>query len=316
MVSIEVKSRSKSIKDLSTDDLTVESKVSELIQLVSMSNNGKSQYRIRLNKVEGDKKIALDADKTFVENGFPKTASSINLQVKDLGPQIAWRTVYIVEYLGPLILVPLVYLLSINCGLKPTQSQRFAVVLSTLHYLKREYETVFVHKFSSATMPATFIIRNSAHYWILSGLLISLFSLAPPFVVQAASKYPLGSYIFHANDLPCTVNWALAGLWAFFELSNYKAHANLANLRAKDSKKYAIPYGYGFNLVSCPNYLFEILGWSVFTVLIGNWSSLVFTIVGGATMTTWAIKRHKRYLKTFGDEYKKLRRNVIFPGIL
>jgi len=47
--------------------------------------------------------------------------------------------------------------------------------------------------------------------------------------------------------------------WA--ELSNLITHINLRNLRPPGTRVRKIPYGYGFNLVSCPNYFFEIVAW-------------------------------------------------------
>ena len=39
----------------------------------------------------------------------------------------------------------------------------------------------------------------------------------------------------------------------------------------------------------------------------------LFTVAGAGQMTLWAIGKHRRYLTLFGDEYKKLRRKIIFP---
>ena len=48
-----------------------------------------------------------------------------------------------------------------------------------LHFLKRELETLFVHRFSLATMPFLNVFKNSAHYWLFSGVLIAYFTYSP-----------------------------------------------------------------------------------------------------------------------------------------
>lgn len=49
-------------------------------------------------------------------------------------------------------------------------------------------------------------------------------------------------------------------------------HITLRNLRPVGTKQRAIPYGYGFNLVSCPNYTFEIIGWTVMSIMTGSYA--------------------------------------------
>ena len=45
-----------------------------------------------------------DADKPLKEyEGFVE-GSEITLEYKDLGPQVYWRTVFIVEYFGPILI--------------------------------------------------------------------------------------------------------------------------------------------------------------------------------------------------------------------
>ncbi|KAG8933276.1 3-oxo-5a-steroid 4- dehydrogenase, partial [Tulasnella sp. 417] len=76
----------------------------------------------------------------------------------------------------------------------------------------------------------------------------------------------------------------------------------------------AIPYGYGFNWISCPNYTFEVLGWCAVFALTLDPAVAIFIIVGTVQMIFWAIKKHKNYKKEFGKDYPK--RWVMFPFIL
>jgi len=61
-------------------------------------------------------------------------------------------------------------------------------------------------------------------------------------------------------------------LFQFAEYSNFLTHLNLRSLRPEGSRKRAIPYGYGFDWVSLPNYFFELLGWVAFSVMTGSWT--------------------------------------------
>lgn len=212
-----------------------------------------------------------------------------------MGPQIGWRTVFFVEYLGPLLIHAIYYLRA-----QPQQLvQRVAFWLVTIHFLKRELETLLVHRFSHETMPQANLFKNCAHYWLLSGVL-----LAHQLYKPAHSKPPSSMH---------TLVWSSAML--VFEVANGITHLNLRSLRPANTSRRAIPYGLGFSLVSCPNYLFEALAWTSFALLTRVWSAWLFTAVAAAQMYAWARKKHARYLKEFGAEYAKLRRKAMFPFV-
>lgn len=226
------------------------------------------------------------------------------------GPQIAWRTVFIIEYLGPLIipalflfpLRPLLYFTFDKPLPEPSDLQLLVCALLSVHFLKREFETIFVHRFSSATMPVRNIFKNSAHYWILAGFNIAYWVFRPD--AAAASATPNQALVY-----------AGLALFVFGELANLNAHYILRNLRRPGTTERGIPTGFGFSAVTCPNYFFEILAWlGIFLVSQLNWSVLFFIVVGGLQMWSWAWKKEKRYRKEFGDKYKK-KRSVIFPGL-
>jgi len=111
--------------------------------------------------------------------------------------------------------------------------------------------------------------------------------------------------------------YTLTPLFFLMMLCNFYTHLILANLRTKeDPKARRIPKGFLFELVSCPNYTFEILEWLVYAVMSQSIASWVFLLVGGGQMTVWAIGKHNAYKKEFTGENgieKYPRRNIVFP---
>lgn len=159
-------------------------------------------------------------------------------------------------------------------------------------------------------MPFSYVFRNSAHYWVLCGLYMSLF-LYTPAATTAASWWPSA---FLPENNPAVLYGGVA-LWVFAQVSNFTTHMTLRSLRPAGSTKRAIPKGYGFSAVTCPNYSFEVLSWTAVWILSGgNWSVGLFTIVGGITMLKWAQKKERRYRKEFGGAYKK--KSAMIPWVL
>lgn len=238
------------------------------------------------------------------------------LAVKDLGPQIAWRTVFIVEYLGPILLHPaILYLrpyiypypsISPSNLPPPSELQKLAMALCVAHFVKREFETIAVHRFSSSTMPAFNIFKNSAHYWLLAGLNIAYWTYSPN---AAAQKHTTVSL---PNDALTTLGLIF---FAIGEVANLYSHYVLANLRPKGTTQRGIPQGFGFSLVTCPNYMWEAVAWTGISMVTRSWSTVLFLVVAGAQMAVWGQKKERRYRKEFGDKYKK-KRFAMIPGIV
>ncbi|GAW13122.1 hypothetical protein ANO14919_025000 [Xylariales sp. No.14919] len=244
--------------------------------------------------------------------------------VKDLGAQISWRLVYLCEYFGPLvfhpffvgvrnILYPAVYpyLKGIVPAPAPaaasgelTSVQQAAFLMIMAHFVKRELEVLFVHKFSANTMPAAFIVRNSFFYWVFAGLLGAL-EIYAPFSPAAQAGEFLSSPL-HAVGL---------ALYVFGELCNANVHWYLSSLRKPGETARKIPTGLGFGLVTCPNYMFEIIAWIGVILVTRSPSLVVFITIGSYFMYIWGWGKEKAYRKQFGDKYKK-KRSVILPGLL
>ncbi|KAL4909051.1 hypothetical protein BDW74DRAFT_145875 [Aspergillus multicolor] len=306
-VTVAVQSRGKPIRKLPKEvQLSPGEPTQKLYEQLAKAS-GYSIHRLRITKAADRALVPNSKDSTVEQNGLiDKTV----LHVKDLGPQISWRTVFIIEYLGPL-LIPVLFLYPLRPYLyfnfdkipEPTDIQRVVCALLSLHFLKREYETVFVHRFSNATMPARNIVKNSGHYWILAGCNIAYWVFRPD---SAAAT---------ARVNPALVYTGLA-LYVFGELANFNTHLVLRDLRRPGSTERGIPRGFGFGAVTCPNYFFEVVSWvGVYLVSGLSWSVLFFIAVAAGQMALWAKKKERRYRKEFGDKYKR-KRHVMIPGLV
>lgn len=255
---VKVQPRSKSIKAGEYPATSLE----ELVAQISRDNKLNAN-RLRITSTNG-KVVSSDAE---LEN---------EVYVKDLGPQIGWRTVYILEYLGPI----LVHYLAFQLAGEPVK-YKLLYQLNLIHYFKREVENVFVHKFSSSTMPLFNLFKNSAHYWILGGLVSSAY--------------------FNFGNLPIDFGFNPDYLfypWCTFEFFNAVTHIQLRLLWDKTigkGKAREIPKGGFFELFIAPNYTMEIYGWLTILLLQPNIFTLVFWLTGTVQMYFWSIKKQQKY---------------------
>ena len=227
-----------------------------------------SVLRMRFEIVGSEPTVAL-TDKTKELNHYFQDPQ-VTLKFKDLGPQVSWTTVFLVEYGGPIaIILLLLYFRKGIYGSDPdlTYNQKLGVGMGLGHYIKREFETLFVHKFSNDTMPMSNIFKNSIHYWILFGFFTMYFYLHPNYTPPA-----------WANDNIFTASAVIFTIW---ELLNLKAHLILSGLRKPGTTQRGIPEGWGFGMVSCANYLYEALAWTTFAIqaqVLGGYLFLLLSV--------------------------------------
>ncbi|KAI0882565.1 3-oxo-5-alpha-steroid 4-dehydrogenase-domain-containing protein [Annulohypoxylon maeteangense] len=319
-LTLKVTNRSrKGLKGLpSTIEVPEDATVDDAKKIVARAANVSDHYRIGIFDPVSKKTIK---DRNSLLKSHAEVVKRGELLVKDLGLQIGWRLVYVIEYLGPLLFHPL--FLSVRHTLYPAvypylktylpytaradpslsfaQQAAFGMVMA--HFVKRELETMFLHKFSAATMPFAYIFRNSVFYWAMAGFLGAL-EIYAPFSPAAV-----------APDAPSPLTYFGFFLFAVGEILNFDVHWYLAHLRKPGETDRKIPRGHGFGIVTCPNYMYEIIAWIGIIIVTRSPSLFAFICVGSYYMYTWGWGKEKTYRKQFGDKYKK-KRSVMLPGLL
>lgn len=298
-----VKSRSKALKDTTFDLKSENVTLSKILKEVSDNNRGINPNRLRLSYLKENKQIAI-LEETFFKSDEFANGESLQLYVKDLGMQISWRLVFLIEYIGPILIHTFFFYLS-NCE---SIRERFfnsnveynpllnkvAFALIIFHYLKRELESLFVHKFSLATMPIFNVFKNSAHYWLLNGA-IALGYFGYGFFINDEKLFKIYSFLGLTD-----IN-TLISLMVLSEALNFYIHirlrcwGDLQKMKGNTTKRVAINDGI-FKALIAPNYTFEMWAWLWFTVIFKfNIFAIIFYIVSTVQMYLWAQKKNKKY---------------------
>lgn len=274
------------------------------VKLIKKEITKISNISVERQSVRADIKGKDIKDDCNIEN----LNSTRKVFVKDLGPQIGWKTVFILEYAGPLV----IYALS-SCrpwilygnqakGTELSISAKVALICWSAHYLKRLLETIFVHRFSHGTMPILNLFKNCGYYWGFS-LYVAYHINHPLFTPPPMAQQLIG-----------------LGLFVICELGNLSIHILLRNLRPVGSTIRRIPVPNSlpltnlFNFVSCPNYTYEFGAWVGFTIMTSCVPAGIFALAGMYQMTMWALGKHKNYIKEFSTYPKQ--RKAILPFML
>ena len=261
-------------------------------QLTMKSNISIVRQRLSLQHLNSQSQAPLlDEQKSLRQLNFSPTGTN-SLILKDIGPQIAWETVFYLEYTGPL----LVHQVALLFWDKLSTLQILGYVAICFHFLKREYETAFVHRFSHATMPLINLAKNCFHYWIIGGILLTL------------------ELYFTTPFRTTFTTWIFFLLFLLMEIGNFTSHIMLRNLRPPGTTQRSIPRGFLFEYVSCPNYFFESVAWIFFSLMTRCYSAWLFWAIGTAQMFLWAKKKHATYRKEFKDYPKQ--RKIMFPFLI
>lgn len=246
-----------------------------------------SPNQIRLEyQPSGGEKIVLKNNSTKLSQMFPNE-KQVTLTLKNLGLQLDYLHLYLIEYSFPLAFWTFFFL--INLG-KVNSCYWVLFLMGFFHYTKRLLESKYVHIFSNETAPLLPSMRNFLFYGIVFGICV-------PLEIYYIRK---DSYI--KREIP---NGFWDKLWIFlfflFETCNFYCHWYLRTLRVnKDgslSKERKIPNGLFFDSVISPNYSFEILSWLSFIFLSRSIATLFFITVGGAIMFVWAAGKKKKMLE-------------------
>lgn len=143
-------------------------------------------------------------------------------------------------------------------------------------------------------------------------LLIALFALC----FNLGNAYFNGRFLFSFSP-PYSTGWladprfiAGAVLFVLGLAINLQADTALLRMRRDPGEDYRIPRGGLFELVSCPNYLGEVMEWIGWALATWSLPGLAFALWTVANLVPRAVSHHRWYREKFPD-YPRRRRAVI-----
>lgn len=197
---------------------------------------------------------------------------------------------------SPPVLLPLILFITGRNHDLPTV---IFLLLWLSHYLQRAYMFPFLIREQGKRMPV----------WIIC---LALF-------FNIVNGYLNGRWLFFFSN-GYSRSWLtdprfLAGTLVFISgyIINRRADWRLRQLRDCDECQYKTPRGGLFRLVSCPNYMGEIMIWCGWALATWSWAGLSFAVWTIANLAPRARTHHRWYREHLPD-YPE-RRKALIPGI-
>ncbi|XP_004456782.1 trans-2,3-enoyl-CoA reductase-like [Dasypus novemcinctus] len=248
--------------------------------------------------------------KDYIRIQSVAASSIITLYFTDLGQQVSWTTVFLAEYIGPLIIYLLFYLRIpyIYDAQESSRRLRHPVVhlacfCHCIHYIRYLLETLLVHKVSGGHTPLKNLIVGCAFYWGFTSW-IAYYINHPWYTPPSFGNRQV---------IVSAINFLICEAGNHF-INVVLSHPNHTGNNACFPSPTYNPFTWLFLLVSCPNYTYEIGAWISFTVMTQTLPVGIFTLLMSIQMSLWAQKKHKIYLKKF-DSYMN-RKSALIPFIL
>lgn len=216
------------------------------------------------------------------------------------GPAISNRTAWIAMELPAFVGMLAFWLLS------PRRADTVPAVcglIFLIHYFQRTFIFPFLMR-GKSRMPLIIMVMgmafNLVNTYLIGGWL---------FFVSPAGYYPL-SWLWSPQFI-CGCLVFLGGM-----AINLHSDHIIRNLRKPGDTRHYIPRGGMFRYVTSANYFGEVTEWVGFAILTWSATGAVFAYWTFANLAPRARRLHGRYVKEFGDEYVRLGRRYIIPGIL
>ncbi|MGB8294157.1 MAG: DUF1295 domain-containing protein [Polyangia bacterium] len=168
------------------------------------------------------------------------------------------------------------------------------------HYIYRSMVFPFLLPSTSKPMPLV-VLCSGAFFNVVNAYLNGrwLFALSParPAAWLTSVPFLVGVCLFVAGFV-----------------THVLADRELRRVRQQSGGAYVVARGPLFRLVSCPNYLGEMIEWSGWAIATFSLPGLVFALWTAANLVPRALKHHAWYRKTFVD-YPQSRKAII-PFVL
>lgn len=261
----------------------------EILKNLSLNSEKVKIRDIKFFLIKGnEKKEIQNFDKSLKDFNFDEKTDCLQLEKK--GFELSSQFCISLAYSGPILFFLYFYI----CNSQFFNLKLHIIfILGILHYLKRIYETNFVHIYGKSEFPffSGEFFGLIFYYWILFGFSIGYFTLN--------SDYAKGNSHLEWSHYIAII------LHIYSEFNNYKSHMILRNLKLHNSGNRGIPNGNMFNFVTNSHYFWELMSWIGFFLFVRNWASFLFVIYSFISMASLSYEKHKNLKNYFGENFPK-----------